>query len=138
MILNKIKQFIDFIIVFTIVIDMGGELGIRKIGFILLILSLFHLVLINREKVFRSTDLLLLAFFILYPTGHLFYSISNGFEIALSISQVSVFYFSLSFFLFSNGYQRYTICWWVLGIKVINVKGLSRKKTLSAFLIIHS
>lgn len=84
---------------FLIVIDMGGELGFRRIGFALLVINLLILLITSNKKFFYFSYLIPFVIFIVYPTVHLFISITKNFDLALSISQVSVFYISFLYFI---------------------------------------
>lgn len=95
----KISNVVNFLIVFTIVIDMGGELGIRKIGFALLAIMFLINFLKNKSALLNLKYALFFSFFIIYPTGSLFFSIIAGVDPAIGLSQISVFYFSFVYFL---------------------------------------
>ena len=97
--IKRVSQFLNFIIVLLIVIDMGGELGFRRLAFALLFISVLILIFCSKRKFFCISYLIPFVIFILYPTIHLYISFTKNFDIALSISQVSVFYFSFLYFI---------------------------------------
>ncbi|HDI7948228.1 TPA: O100 family O-antigen polymerase [Escherichia coli] len=92
-------RFVNFLIIFFISIDMGGELGIRNVSFLLLVLLIAYYIVTCKKIKFRLPYVLLIILFLGYPVASLFIGMSNNFDADTGISQISIFVFAFLYFL---------------------------------------
>ncbi|HGX0470821.1 TPA: O100 family O-antigen polymerase, partial [Escherichia coli] len=85
--------------IFFISIDMGGELGIRNVSFLLLVLLIAYYIVTCKKIKFRLPYVLLIILFLGYPVASLFIGMSNNFDADTGISQISIFVFAFLYFL---------------------------------------
>lgn len=92
-------KLINFLIIFFIAIDMGGELGIRNISFLLLILLVSYYVVTCKKFYFKTSHVFLILLFLGYPVSSLLIGMSYNFDFDTGISQISIFIFAFLYFL---------------------------------------
>lgn len=94
----------NFIIILVLTFDMGGELGVRFAAFILIFIG-FAFSLYSRKALVMplsiSKELFFLVFLlVLWPFILLIKSHVNGYDLSLSISQISSLFFAFTYFLY--------------------------------------
>lgn len=96
-VLKKIS-LMHFLCVFPFVVDMGGELGFRRLGFLCLVMALIFNIC-RRQVAVGRLDVAFLLFFLCAPMLTLIISLGRVADPGLAISQVSVFVFACLYYL---------------------------------------
>ena len=96
----------NFFIVLILVFDMGGDLGIRSLAVVLMLISMVDVFFTNSkitlsDNIFFETVFL---FFVLifWSSFLLLKSQANGFDLSISISQISSLFFAFFYFIYRS------------------------------------
>ncbi|WP_244086744.1 hypothetical protein [Aeromonas caviae] len=96
----------NFFIILILVFDMGGDLGIRPLAIILILISMVDVFFTNYKIILSNNifceTIFLFFLFILWPTFLLLKSQANGFDLSISVSQISSLFFAFFYFLYRS------------------------------------